>query len=229
MAPRKGIGSLGVAGWVLVALGALAALAGAGVLAVHLAARDDDGYYSSPAERVTADGYAVTVSDVDLSDDDAVEAIRSVIGRVRVQVDPAGERSLFVGIARTRDLDRYLDGVAYSEVNEVEGNDVRYEQHAGGAPATRPARQDFWEASADGFGEQTLDWEVDEGNWSIAVLNADAAQGVDAKASVAVKSKALLWVGLGLFALALAMAGGGIAMVVADRRRRSRLDAAGPP
>jgi len=189
---RAGIGALGVGGWVLLVLAVVLALGGGSALAVHLTQRDDDGYYTSSTERVASPGYAVTASGFDLNDATEADVVRGLLGRVRVRVDRAGDAPVFVGIARTADLDRYLAGVGRSEVTDVSGGDISYRVRAGGAPPTPPAEQRFWQASASGPGQQATSWDVDEGNWSVAVMNPGGTRGVSADVSVGAKTSALL-------------------------------------
>ena len=54
-----------------------------------------------------------------------------------------------------------------------------YRRLDGDRKPTAPAAQRFWETSAHGSGPQTLTWEVDDGDWSIVVMNEDASRQVD--------------------------------------------------
>ena len=63
-----------------------------------------------------------------------------------------------------------------------------------------PADQDFWAASAHGAGTQTVAWDLEDGDWSIVVMNADGSRGVDTDISAAAKVPflgSLGWVSLG--------------------------------
>jgi hypothetical protein len=210
----------GIFGWALLALAALLSLGGAGLMAVQLAGRDGDGYFSSPTARVVAPGYAISSQELDLADLGSAEgAVSDVIGRVRLEAEGAGARPVFVGIAPQADVDRYLDGVAHSEVTDVDGDDdVAYAAHRGTAPAGAPGAQTFWDASVTGSGRQTLTWKVHEGRWAVVVMNADASRAVDADVSLGAKTSIVLWLGVGLLGGALVVGGVGAALLLAGRR-----------
>ena len=220
-AGRSGTGPLGIGGWIFIGLAVLLVLGGAGAIAIHLTERDSDGYYSSSADRVKTPAYAVTATGIDLNDNVGAKVAQELLGRVRIRATPARGHPVFIGIAREGDLNRYLGRVARSQVTDINGSNVSYRERKGGPPAAPPGRQGFWQASASGSGTQTITWKVREGNWAVAIMNADAAPGVGADVSVAARSTAVLWVGVGLLALGLLFAGIGAAMVVADRRKRT--------
>lgn len=73
---------------------------------------------------------------------------------------------------------------------------MNYAAHNGGAPATDPAAQDFWVASAGGTGDQTLTFDPRDGSWVVVAMNADATAGVDLTARVAAELPVLPWVAL---------------------------------
>jgi hypothetical protein len=60
---------------------------------------------------------------------------------------------------------------------------VRYREHAGDSRPVPPAQEDFWAASAQGAGTQSMTWKVRDGSWSVVVMNADGSRGVDAGVS----------------------------------------------
>ncbi len=60
----------------------------------------------------------------------------------------------------------------------------RYAERQGGPPEGPPAEQTFWVASATGAGEQTLEWEPEDGSWNVVVMNADGSRGVAADLSI---------------------------------------------
>ena len=107
-------------------------------------------------------------------------------GTIRLETMAKGGKPLFVGVARTRDVDAYLRGVAHSEVSDIDYAPfrARYDQRRR-APArpARPAQQRIWAAR----GEHALTWDVQSGDWSVVVMNADGSRGVAAAVSAGAK------------------------------------------
>ncbi len=193
---------------VLVVLGSLAALLGAGLLAVgggllwaDQTQRDDDGYLSTPTERFDVSSYAIVSEPIDLveADTEGVDWLLSddVLGDVRLR---AADGDLFLGIAPTSKVEAYLSGVEHHKLTDVEYDPfrARYEPVAGDAPTAPPGEQDFWAARASGSGEQTLRWDPESGNWSLVVMNADASPGIAADLSVGAEANFLIWLAIGL-------------------------------
>src|SRR4051794_9646023 len=219
-ARRGGTGPLGVFGWILVVIALLFAIGGVGAIVIHLTQRDSDGYFTTSSERFQSAGFALTAQDLDLGDLAGSGAIKDVLGNLRVTAERPGGGPVFVGIASTANLDRYLGSVNHSEVTDVDGSDISYSQHAGGPPASLPSRQNIWAASTVGTGSQTATWKVDGGNWSIAVMNAAGTRPVAADINLGAKTTVLLWVGIGLIVIAIVLGGGGVLMITQDPRRK---------
>lgn len=120
----------------------------------------------------------------------------TLLGDARVRATSQSERPLFIGIARTDDLLRYLRGAGYATIDSFE---VRADTtHAGGAPSGSPSRESIWSASTQGTGTQTLLWTPRSGDWSIAFLNADAGAGVAVHGDAGAELPILPWVAVGL-------------------------------
>jgi hypothetical protein len=64
---------------------------------------------------------------------------------------------------------------------------VKYERFEGGSPASDPASQQFWTASAHGSGTVELDWEPETGNYWVVLMNEDASAKIDATATLGIK------------------------------------------
>jgi hypothetical protein len=211
-----------------VVFSSFAALVGAGLLigglflvGAYAFARDDDGYFTTATKHLQRNAYAITTGNVDLGSDPAGPAPSDVLGTVRVTVDGGSSRPVFLGIAPTADLNRYLRGVGQAELTEFYGA-PRYDVRAGGAPAAPPGAQGFWVAETRGTGQQRLNWDSRAGNWSVAVMNADAARGVSVDADVGAKLDWLIWVGAGLTVLGLVLLAGGVILIVRIARRAGR-------
>ncbi len=111
----------------------------------------------------------------------------------------------------------YLGGVEHAVVTEL-SDEPRYAESRGGAPENPPADQLFWAALATGAGEQTLEWEPEDGSWEIVVMNADGSRGVATDLSIGAELDPLIWIGIGL------LVGGGLLAAVAaiaDHCRRT--------
>jgi hypothetical protein len=86
-----------------------------------------------------------------------------------------------------------------------------------------PAAQRFWVVSAHGSGTQTVAWDLEDGDWSVVVMNEDASRGVHARISAGVKATFLGtegWVSTG--AGLLLLIGAGAVLVRTRRRTRGR-------
>ena len=209
---------------VLLVLGSIAALLAFALLASGCAAvvldqtqRDDDGFLMTPTEDFSTATYAIVSENADLDLDEPAWATTDFFGTARIRSE--SERPVFVGIARAEDVADYLDGVAHAVVTEVD--EAEYSERPGGAPKGRPADQTFWAASATGAGEQTLEWEPEDGSWNVVVMNADGSRGVAAELSIGGELDPVGWIGVGL------LIGGGLLAVAAAlaitagvRRRR---------
>lgn len=212
-ARRAGRVAAAVAG-ALAALLALAAFAAGGVLLYADGQKDHDGYVSTDTHRFHTSTYALATGDLDLHTDGPSWIARdSLLGHVRVRATSNAGKPVFVGIARTRDVDGYLRGTAHATVTDVEYGplhrfDASYRAHAGDRPAP-PAAQRFWVASTSGPGSRALQWKVREGNWSVVVMNADGSRRVDADVKAATDAPWLSgagWTALGAGTLLAALA-----------------------
>jgi hypothetical protein len=145
--------------------------------------KDDDGYLKTDTERFHAGTRALASEnlDVDLGDADWL-AGPDDLGKIKVQAESRDGKPVFVGIARTSDVEDYLAGVPYTTVDDVEVSpfEADYTRHAGNRHPVAPEHADIWAASNHGTGRQAIDWEVEDGDWSVVVMNADGSLGVDA-------------------------------------------------
>lgn len=212
-----------VLGSLLVVLSFVFMVVGTAGLAWNATQRQD-GYLTSAAVRVSSDGYAVTSDRVQLGSDTVDWGWqRRLIGdvRVRAEATDAG-RALFVGIGPTVDVDRYLSAVQTSRVRRVDGDTVRYVEHAGGAPVTAPTTQTFWVAQAAGTGRQSVEWTARSGDWTVVVMNAVASRPVSARVDVGATVPALPWVAGGLLVGGLLVAVAGVLLIAVPLHRISR-------
>ena len=176
----------------LVVTGSLASLFALGLLAISTLAfvgeseKDSDGYLSTHTHQFEGGTRALATEnlDVDLDAGDLVLDTED-LGKVRLEVESRNDKPVFVGIARTSDVDNYLAGVSHTTVTDVDTSpfDADYDDHAGDRRPVAPADAHIWAASEQGSGKQTLHWDIEDGDYSVVVMNADGSPGVDADVS----------------------------------------------
>jgi hypothetical protein len=210
----------------IIGLLALVLIAAGGVALWANGEKDDSGYLSTGSDRFATSTYAVATDNLDVDSRGAGWLINSDrYGKVRLKVDSRADKPVFVGIARTSEVSRYLRDTAHAVVTDVSYSPFRaeYRAHAGAQRPSRPADQRFWVASAHGADAQTLTWDVKHGNWSVVVMNADGSRSVDAgvKAGANVPIlPAIGWGALGGGLLLLVVAGALVVLGTRNPRRR---------
>src|SRR5688572_14899813 len=105
--------------------GSVTALVAAGTLALGgtLLTHQDDGYLQSGSHAFDSDAAAIVSGNiaVDLEGAERFFDDDEEFGTVRLRVEPDGDgKPLFVGVAPTKDVERYLDGVAHSTLDDVD-------------------------------------------------------------------------------------------------------------
>jgi hypothetical protein len=103
--------------------------------------------------------------------------------RVDLAVTP-GPRRVFVGLAQTTDLARYLGSTPVDEMSRAGVAGARsyvLTRHGEGSPRALPppAQQGFWVAQASGADAHSIDWVTATGTVELVVMNADGTAGVD--------------------------------------------------
>ena len=200
-------------------------VAGGGAIAVGQGvATDGDGYFRFTLDRLESSGVAIATTDTWLDDveGDASPGLLDWIDLdLRLRVDGANTTDdVFVGIARSADVERYLAATAFSEIVELDDHTPTYREVTGSSSIEPPTDQDFWAVTASGPGEQELTWNARGGRWSVVVMNADGSPVVSADVQVGAKSGAVT-----PFAVFLLVTGGvivlaGVAMIVIGARGR---------
>ncbi len=210
----------------MIVVGSLLALIAVGVIAggvyglwLHTTQRSD-GYVMTSSERFATNGYALATRTLQISSE--VPSFlygRDWLGDVRIRGESANpNRPLFIGIARKDDVDRYLAGVAHSEVVDVSANlfgtyRPSYRAQPGGRPATPPSRASFWVARVAGLGSQALTWSVKQGRWAVVVMRPDGSRGVSADLAAGAKLPALLWASIVLLVCGMLILGGAATLI----------------
>ena len=203
----------------IVALITIGLLAGGGFLMwADRTQRDANGYLTSSSTRLATSSYAIASTDVTVATGAPGWYVPTGgLGSVRIVATANSTTPLFIGIASSADVQRYLDGVQYAQLQGFTGMrgfmgmrmgpDIR-DAWRRAAPAS-PASQSFWRAQVSGSGTQSLTWTVSGGHWGVVLMNADGSQTVTADVSVGATAPFLFSLALGL------LIGGGVALVVA--------------
>jgi Domain of unknown function (DUF4389) len=220
---RRGGGTVGKV--VLIVVGVITGLlafgflaGGCALIAVDQTQRDDDGYLMSPSVEFSTPTYAIVSESAELDTNGAEWALNTFLGTVRIRSESV--RPVFVGIGPAADVDRYLARVERDEVTDLGDRHPNYSHRPGGKPSAPPASRTFWVASATGAGEQTLDWDPQDGDWRAIVMNADASRGVSSEMSIGAELDSVLWVGIGLLGIGVLFAAGSALAITAAVRRR---------
>jgi hypothetical protein len=225
-------GAAGGSGWTggrvaAVAIGSLLALLGVALLGgggaglwADLTQRDA-GYVTTGVHDFSTSGSALATEPTHLGSP-GVEWLYTpgLLGTVRIRVTPLNAGSaLFVGIAHSDDVGRYLAGVDHGVISDFFGN--KQKTVAGGRPRSAPAAQHFWAASTSGTGARTLKWQPHGGSWTVVVMNASGRAGVDVRADLGARMPSVVWIALGLLVAGVVfLAGGGMLIAGAVRTRR---------
>ncbi len=214
---------------VLIVLGSIGALlglalmAGGGFLLWADRTQREDGYVTTSTERFATSSYALTRTRLDV-DADVPNWVwnDSWFGKVRIRGESAGGgKQLFIGIGPEPAVARYLGRVSHANVEDIDFDPFRVEYRpiAGGPPEAPPTAQHFWAASASGVGTQTVTWKVQEGDWSVVLMNADGSRHVVANIDLGAKLSFLLWLAIGLLVAGALVLIGSIALIVLAARR----------
>ncbi|HSL58884.1 MAG TPA: hypothetical protein VK866_13645 [Acidimicrobiales bacterium] len=209
-----------------ITLGVVLALLGAGLItgAVVLAGAltfgtDDDGFFTFGPHRFATPTHALVSEELDLGADPGPVDWAAATVRVRVEGDDGSP--LFLGIGRSEVVDGQLDGVAHAVVTDVSSSpfEATYRTVPGDAVPAPPATWDGWATTVEGTGEIELEWEVEAGEWTLVVMDADAGRDVIADIEVGVQVDRLGTIATVLGVVgALLLAVGIVVLVPAVRR-----------
>lgn len=197
----KGTRIVGLVAGCLILVVAVGLFAGGGLLVgAHVAGRDADGFYAVDLTRLESPGHAITTEEVDLGVDPGPPRwlVDEADVTVRLRVSSEAGQPVFVGIGSAGDVAAYLDGVAHSQIDQVDEDRATYLPRGGDRIPTPPVEQGFWVAAASGPGTQELIWDVEPGRWNAVVMNADGSTGVAVTANIAAETGLVLPVGIGL-------------------------------
>lgn len=144
--------------------------------------RDDDGFFSTPTEQLSTETVALSSEVVNLgkAGPDDWWADRD-LATVRLSARSADASAVFIGIAPSADVARYLGSASYDEISDLRTDPFDYSltrRGTGGDLRTAPTDQGFWTAQSSGPGTQALTWDLKPGTYTAVVMNADGSPGV---------------------------------------------------
>ena len=190
--------------------------------------RDEAGFYSTQSYAFERSSRAIVSEDTQILNDAPGWLVNLLVDPVDVRIHTTSAQGspLFVGIAATSDVERYLDGVNYDEVTDLDFDDstlvdTEYLAHDGTVVPAAPDTQPFWEASSQSPEIRTVEWSLDSGNWTVVVMNADGSPGVNADLAFGAKVSNLNGLVWGLFGFGVfSVVGGGYLTYRGFRRPR---------
>ncbi len=197
-------------------------LAGGGIFIARAVLTDSEGFFTTSTQRFATDGRALASESLSVLEGLPQDLAEGNLATIRIRagsIDP--EQAVFVGIARSSDVDRYLASVNHDRVRRVEYDPFRidYSRRPGGRVPPPPSTQTFWVAQSQGVGTQTVRWDVAGGSWSVVAMNANRARGVAVDANVGAKISFLVAIATGLLIAGLLVLGAAVAMIVFGARR----------
>jgi hypothetical protein len=190
--------------------------------------RDDAGFVTSASETFSTADYAITTENLEFHVSNGAEWLpRSLLGDTRLTVD--ADDPVFLGIAATGDVERYLAGVPHAVLTDYRGDGFggtpSYRDVAGSDVPVPPAQLGIWVARTTGAGQRSLTWTPRNGDWTAVLMNADGTTGVRADVRAGAELPFLDWavpvllsVGGTLLVLSVALIAGGL---LAGRREQS--------
>jgi hypothetical protein len=211
-----------VAGILIVLIALAFAVPGGVLLGIYGTQRDDSGFFNTSAQTLRSEGYGLVTPNIQLHLGPADWSWLPGGGAtVRIKATSQGDAPLFVGIGPSSDVETYLSGVAGDIVTSFGWGwlDNKYEHVDGVAPSTTPGQQDFWQAKQEGTGTVTLEWGVQDGDWTAVIMNADITAPVVADVILGARVDIIFPIGLGMLIGGLILLGVGILLIVLGARR----------
>ncbi|MFF0339456.1 hypothetical protein [Kribbella sp. NPDC004875] len=183
----------------LLALAGLVATVAGAVAAFWLVGPDNT--VTTPSRQLTGNGLAVVTAPTLLDRHGPT-----------LHVTASGDKPLFVGVGQDLDVRDYLSGVAHTRVIRFDPPDTFGTQDMRGTTRklTPPGELDWWVAQS-APGSQSVSWPVQDGRYSVVVMNADGTPAVGAQVSFGIQVHrlfgiCLLVLGAGILVLALGLA-----------------------
>jgi hypothetical protein len=223
-APTQGAGRGRIVRLVFGSLGLLVGLALIGSAIAGIVGletnRDATGYFVTHTHHYQTSSYALSTESLNVGG--VTGALEAGLVRLRIAATSSdAAKPLFIGIARTKDITRYLALVQHDELRNISFDPFKidYRRLGTGAPQAPPSRLSFWQTRASGTGTQTISWPVKKGQWSAVVMNTDGSRNVSVDAQLAAHLTGAWWLVAALIVLGVLSLAGGIALVRSGARK----------
>jgi hypothetical protein len=224
-----------VLGILLTLTGLAFVTSGGFLLGVYASQRDASGFFTSPDQQVGSYGFALTAPNINATFGSRWETWVPARGNVTVRIQGISElpAPLFIGVGPTGRVSKYLAGVPHDKITRIDwmAGSVEYSHVDGTTLPSSPGKQSFWVAKEEGEGTQTLEWELQQGDWTVVIMNADASAPVAATMSVGARFGVLRPIVVGLTAGGVVLLAIAATLIIlgARRRRPPPPSAARPP
>ena len=198
-------GLLLVLGWLLLVTGGI-------TLATNAMTREGDGFLMSDSAPWISPGYAVQSESVLVHGGAMGFTVpHRMLGTFHARAVPTGDDGVFIGIGSSRDVARYLRGVARTTMPDPYADPSVSRFVDGGSPRVAPTDASFWVASASGSGTREITWDPRPGRWRLVVMNAEGTTPVAADVAVGAEVPALRTIGWVLVVTGLVVVAGAAA------------------
>lgn len=185
-----------VTGVLLTALGLTLTILALVLLSAEASQRDaqyvtlDSKRYQSIGHAITAPSLVVELGEAESTALPPLSELASIQVRVRSVIP---DQPIFVGVGDASEVAAYLDdvpqaaigGMTWTNQKRLSGqwswqSDVhgQLQETEGSRSPSAPTEQDIWVASAVGAGTQELTFDLQEGQWTMVVMNDDATRPV---------------------------------------------------
>jgi hypothetical protein len=215
-----------ILGLLLALVGVLSVASGGFVLGVDSLRSAPSGFFVTPVQTVGSNGFALTAPDINrqLAGDWERWGLSHARAAVRVTGSSKLSAQVFIGIGPTARVSKYLSGVAHDRVTSIDlrAGLVKYDHVNGTTLPAPPGEQSFWVAKVTGTGSQTLEWALQEGDWTVVVMNGDASAPVMADMRLGARFGIINPLIIGLTAAGALLLVLGVTLFVLGRRRQPR-------
>jgi hypothetical protein len=128
---------------------------------------------------------------------------------------------VFIGVAPTAAVDKYLTGVGRTAVNDWFPLATRDVASTGATGTTAPTATNIWTTHVSGTGQQSLTWKPSSGT-TVVVMHPDGSTGVSATVDVGAQVPDLVWLAVGCFIVGGLLLGAAVVLILIPVRRAGR-------